>query len=702
MKRLAVITLLFGALVGLIGCSNRAVAPVASGTPATGAVAATGGLAFTLKWPARSSRMPTGTRSVKIDINVLSTGEAVTGSPKIVNAPVEGPDLTTTTVKFGNLPAKALVVKVQAFASSDADGDVLGVGGQVVSIQPGKFATATINLNGTIVSASIPSVPAFLNGTSVMMVEARDKYGELVPVPTPVTWISTDPTTIAVSTNSDGTANMTGKKIGTAIIRAILPSGITADASIPVWYQTFEFTHGTLLTLHVGAAQPVALKATDGTGTAITINPTDVVWTDSDPFGESETTYHPPRGRTLFSGNGTYRFAADYTVTALARGAEGLFAYIPATRQIAVSGVHVVGFQAVAGGDGFSVALDDLGQVWSWGKNTEGQLGHGNTLGSNRPVPVPNLANVRAIAAGTGHILALQTNGDVWAWGNNTHLQTGQAGGAVLVPTRVMGLANVHYIAAGANHSLASSSTGAYAWGSNSAFELGTYNPNDTATPQMLVGLYSIGGLAAGNGVSYAISHMPTTGTPWCWGTNTFGQLGTNVSNLTHYSNYPMSFAQEGAFDDITQIAAHKHLAAAMDSAGVVAVWGENPITHSAMIQPFGLDMPQALDIAVGDHHLLTRTGSSIWVWGDNAHGQLGTGDTTARTLPAAITLPVSITAVAAGGTHSLAIDVNGGVWAWGDGALGQIGHGEQADVLAPKQLTFSTSTTVQGKGRTR
>jgi alpha-tubulin suppressor-like RCC1 family protein len=81
---------------------------------------------------------------------------------------------------------------------------------------------------------------------------------------------------------------------------------------------------------------------------------------------------------------------------------------------------------AIASGYQFSLALEDDGTVWAWGRNVEGQLGDGTTTQRTTPVQVPNLSGITAIAAGGYHALALQGDGGiVWAWGDNSEGQLG-------------------------------------------------------------------------------------------------------------------------------------------------------------------------------------------------------------------------------------------------------------------------------------
>lgn len=86
---------------------------------------------------------------------------------------------------------------------------------------------------------------------------------------------------------------------------------------------------------------------------------------------------------------------------------------------------------AAAAGEHHSLALCSDGTLVSWGQNSSGQLGHGNTLDQRTPVavvptgtPLAGRTVVR-LAAGTSHSLALCTDGTLVAWGKNSFGQLG-------------------------------------------------------------------------------------------------------------------------------------------------------------------------------------------------------------------------------------------------------------------------------------
>jgi alpha-tubulin suppressor-like RCC1 family protein len=87
-----------------------------------------------------------------------------------------------------------------------------------------------------------------------------------------------------------------------------------------------------------------------------------------------------------------------------------------------------------------------------------------------------------------------------------------------------------------------------------------------------------------------------------------------------------------------------------------------------------------------------TRQSSSIYAWGHNSYGQLGTGNTTDTSRPERVALAPGVhpVAISAGSRHSLAIGSDGNVYAWGANAYGQIGDGTRTDRLRPEPITLA------------
>uniref|UniRef100_A0ACD5XZ33 Uncharacterized protein n=1 Tax=Avena sativa TaxID=4498 RepID=A0ACD5XZ33_AVESA len=134
---------------------------------------------------------------------------------------------------------------------------------------------------------------------------------------------------------------------------------------------------------------------------------------------------------------------------------------------------------AVACGGFFTLALTSDGQLWSWGANSNFELGRGSNSSDWRPQIIPSLKNVRVIqvACGGYHSLALTDEGEVLSWGHGGH---GQLGHPTIqnhrVPLAIKALSEerIVYIACGGSTSAAISDKGnLYMWGNARDCQLG-------------------------------------------------------------------------------------------------------------------------------------------------------------------------------------------------------------------------------------
>ncbi|XP_029314929.1 alsin-like isoform X3 [Cottoperca gobio] len=97
-------------------------------------------------------------------------------------------------------------------------------------------------------------------------------------------------------------------------------------------------------------------------------------------------------------------------------------------------------------------------EVWSWGRGSEGQLGHGDRLARLQPLCIKSLTDeeVIKVAAGSHHSLALTAHCQVYSWGSNMCGQLGHDNSPVTLPQQAKlsdGL-RVWDVSAGQSHSL--------------------------------------------------------------------------------------------------------------------------------------------------------------------------------------------------------------------------------------------------------
>ncbi|XP_030752542.1 probable E3 ubiquitin-protein ligase HERC1 [Sitophilus oryzae] len=116
--------------------------------------------------------------------------------------------------------------------------------------------------------------------------------------------------------------------------------------------------------------------------------------------------------------------------------------------------------QKVCAGTSFSVALTNMGQVYTWGTGPALGMGSADVIGL-QPLLVEDLVPFRIIdiSVGDNHCLALTDEFQIYAWGVNTVGQCGQGhtSSPITRPLKVMGLEGVmvRQISAGTSHSIA-------------------------------------------------------------------------------------------------------------------------------------------------------------------------------------------------------------------------------------------------------
>lgn len=320
---------------------------------------------------------------------------------------------------------------------------------------------------------------------------------------------------------------------------------------------------------------------------------------------------------------------------------------------VLANGAQAAGPQVVAG-FGLAVALKSDGTLLACGANTAGQLGIG-TVDLNThatPAAVVGINGVIAIAAGEIHTVALRFDGTVWtsgAVGYNNFGQTGNGNNAGSAsPAQVDGIGSVAAIAAGGFHTVALKSDGTvWTWGANSFGQLGNGNTTNTSTPTQVPGLSGVTAIAAGYGNTVALKN---NGTVWIWGDNSDGQLGNGTKQA--FSSAPL---QVSGLSGVTAIAQE---AAGFDG-----------------------------------HTLALKSDGTVWAWGANTYGQLGTGNYVDVYLPVQVSALSGISAISSGAYFSMALKSDGTVWTWGLNAAGRLGNGQLDN------LPYPTPMQIQGLG---
>lgn len=284
-------------------------------------------------------------------------------------------------------------------------------------------------------------------------------------------------------------------------------------------------------------------------------------------------------------------------------------------------------------------AITKTGELWSWGVNGSGQLGHTGTAAAAISALGTNAA---AYAGGEIHAIGITGDGKAFTFGVNYSGQLGITMGTGVfgsnpVPQMVAipaGVTALPLAAAGERYSAFLGSDGnVYMWGGNLyGQEANTTNIGNMTANPMIHAVPKPAGVSGwkylGGGYSHLFAIAPDDQL-WAWGDNRMGQLGTGAS-----SNTP-----DGIVKPV------------MKPAGVTG-W----------------------KLAQGgrDFSLAIASNGTLYAWGANESGQLGLGNMgQSQAVPTAVALPGGATGwlkVAAGKDHAAAITADGKLWTWGKG----------------------------------
>jgi alpha-tubulin suppressor-like RCC1 family protein len=284
---------------------------------------------------------------------------------------------------------------------------------------------------------------------------------------------------------------------------------------------------------------------------------------------------------------------------------------------------YLSGIVQISLGNTGACALSGSGNVYCWGHNYEGELGNGSRFDSTVPVEVVGLNGVGFLSGITqiSPQCALSAGGNVYCWGSNSGGQLGNSSSSQnfsTAPVQVVGvycdstieqfgdisgggtspstlapgycdgnihpysgfLSNIAQIASNGNTSCAVSKSGnVFCWGYASLI-LGTTSTSSGQPVEVngVGGISRLSGITQGSVGSASICALAGSGNVYCWGQNSFGQLGNGVI----YSNpwiAPVEVVAPGGtgyLSGITQISAGYLGACALSNGGNVFCWGLN------------------------------------------------------------------------------------------------------------------------------
>ncbi|KAL6955494.1 PH, RCC1 and FYVE domains-containing protein 1, partial [Sarracenia purpurea var. burkii] len=298
------------------------------------------------------------------------------------------------------------------------------------------------------------------------------------------------------------------------------------------------------------------------------------------------------------------------------------------------------------------------GEVFTWGEESGGRLGHGLEKDFSRPRLVESLAvtNVDFVACGEYHTCAVSISGDLYTWGDGAH-NAGLLGHGTDVshwmPKRVSGSIEglqVLSVACGTWHSALVTSNGKmFTFGDGTFGVLGHGDRESASYPREVQSLSGLKTLKVACGVWHTAAIVEV-----------MGQVGTNASSRKLFTWGDGDKNRLGHGNKETYLL---------------------PTCVSALID---YNFHQ---LACGDYITIALTTSGhVFTMGNTAYGQLGNPQSDGK-LPCLVQdrlVGEFVEQISCGACHVAVLTSRSEVFTWGRGANGRLGHGDTEDRKSP------------------
>jgi alpha-tubulin suppressor-like RCC1 family protein len=365
-------------------------------------------------------------------------------------------------------------------------------------------------------------------------------------------------------------------------------------------------------------------------------------------------------------------------------------------------------WRAVGAGGGFSVALASDGHVYTWGTNSVGSLGDGTNNDHDTPFLLSTISNITQISAHSSHVLALGADGRVWTWGFE-NIVCGREGD-IKSPGVALTYMGPGFVTGGYRHSgLITGDGKLWTTGEGASGKLGTGNTTNRSLPTPTKATSPADNwVQFGGGRAHSVA-LKADGTLWTAGNNDYGQLGRTGTNVT-------SFGRVGTDTKWTEVHAGYEFSLALKADGTLWGWGHNnygqlgdnsttnratAVKVSAPATSTGIARYWVAACTGLTHSAGILSDGTLWTWGRNNYGQLGTKNNTDSHKPVQVVLDNygsnRWSAVQCGENHTVALrnannlvvgaEGSGTMWSWGRNHAGQLGNGNTTNSNAPIEV---------------
>lgn len=326
----------------------------------------------------------------------------------------------------------------------------------------------------------------------------------------------------------------------------------------------------------------------------------------------------------------------------------------------ALESAVVLDVQNIACGGRHAALVTKQGEIFSWGEESGGRLGHGVDADVSHPKLIDSLSNtnIELVACGEHHTCAVTLSGELYTWGDgafNFGLLGHGNNVSHWVPKRVNGpLEGIHvsYISCGPWHTAVVTSSGQlYTFGDGTFGVLGHGDRKSVSIPREVESLRGLRTVRAACGVWHTAAVVEvmvgnsgasncSSGKLFTWGDGDKGRLGHGDKEAKLVPTCVAALVDP----NFCQVACGHSITAALATSGHVYTMG-SPVYGQLGNPHCDGKLPARVEgkllkcfveeIACGAYHVAALTSrTEVYTWGKGANGRLGHGDTDDRNTP--------------------------------------------------------------------
>ncbi|CAI0541388.1 unnamed protein product, partial [Linum tenue] len=326
----------------------------------------------------------------------------------------------------------------------------------------------------------------------------------------------------------------------------------------------------------------------------------------------------------------------------------------------ALESTVVLDVQNIACGSRHAALVSKQGEIFSWGEESGGRLGHGVDSDVMHPKLLDALSNtnIELVACGEYHTCAVTLSGDLYTWGDGTYNFGLLGHGNVVshwVPKRVNGpLEGIHVssISCGPWHTAVVTSSGQLlTFGDGTFGVLGHGDRKSVSLPREVESLKGLRTVRAACGVWHTAAVVEvmvgnssssncSSGKLFTWGDGDKGRLGHGDKEAKLVPTCVAALVEP----NFCRVACGHSLTVALTTSGQVYTMGSPVYGQLGNPQADG-KLPARVEgkllknfveeIACGAYHVAVLTSrTEVYTWGKGANGRLGHGDMDDRNSP--------------------------------------------------------------------